>query len=126
MVSFILQHIGLSPKAVNVESKNAPKRLRLILIERNPNWDIPQRWITKYWKRNLKEKKDSSAYGIDVRTDESSLSPSTSSRLSREKDPQDNLYLPNILDTGFTIKQDIEQMFNVEDVYTDQSVNENI
>lgn len=104
-------------KAVNAESPNAPKQMRLILTEQNPNWKLPERRVAKYMKRILKSRKDPRADGIDANEDEVSAAGSTSSKGSffkrlrsnrksrqrreggEESAPQDNLLLPSLEDT---------------------------
>ena len=115
--------------------------MRLILTEQNPDWKLPERRVAKYLKRILKSRKDPSADNIDANVDEISLAASSaSSKLSigskkkklfkrfrkskGDKAPQDNL--PNsILDTDFPIRENVESQAIPEDVYTDQSVDEN-
>jgi len=104
-------------KAVNAESPNAPKQMRLILTKQNPTWKIPERRVAKYLKRILKSRKDPSADAIDVNEDEISLAPSTSSKGSIFKRLRSSRKLKKSKETGEeSVPQDIISLPIVEDI----------
>jgi len=126
-------------KAVNAESPNAPKQMRLILTEQNPNWKLPERRVAKYLKRILNSRKDPNADGIYLNDDEISLTASTSSskgsflkrlRSSRklkqtkggeESGPQD-IGLPRVEDTEErvdSVVSNVQSKANDTDEYTE-------
>lgn len=73
-------------KAVNADSKNAPKQLHLILTSEHPEWKLPERRVAKYLKRQLKERNNPMYNDIDADLDEASIYSSTSSSTWRTKD----------------------------------------
>lgn len=60
-------------KAINVDSKNAPKQLYLILSTEHPEWKLTERRVAKYLKRLLQSRHDPSHQEIDADLDEVSV-----------------------------------------------------
>jgi hypothetical protein len=69
-------------KSINVDSKNAPKQLHLILISDHPEWKLPERRVAKYLKRLLKSRNDHRHEDIDADLDEASIYSETYSAAS--------------------------------------------
>jgi hypothetical protein len=69
-------------KSINVDSKNAPKQLHLIIISDHPEWKLPERRVAKYLKRLLKSRNDQRHEDIDADLDEASIYSETHSAAS--------------------------------------------
>lgn len=74
-------------QSINVDSKNAPKQLHLILIADHPEWKLPERRVAKYLKRLLKSRNDQRHEDIDADLDEASIYSETYSAASNTSGP---------------------------------------
>ena len=57
-------------QAINIDSKQAPKQLTLLLQKENPLWKLPERRVARYLKRHLKARKVPQADEIEADLDE--------------------------------------------------------
>lgn len=66
-------------KAINADSENAPKQLRVILLTENPQWKLPERRVARYLKRHLRARKNPIAEQIEADMDEETVYTMTES-----------------------------------------------
>jgi len=60
----------LDQRRVDFDSKKAPQQLRLILLEENPKWKVPERRVARYLKKQLNARNNPKAEEIDADIDE--------------------------------------------------------
>ena len=68
---------------VDFDSKEAPQKLRLMLLEENPKWKVPERKVARYLKKQLKARNNPKAEEIDADIDEETTYTNISKQTTR-------------------------------------------